>query len=196
MRRQILILTGVLTCFQVNAQFFGRKSLVVSQGAIFFNAPSLNNKNNANNKTSWISEIDKNLYLSRFASFNLGGGVGNYKNPDDRFESYQSTNFYRFKFALMVHLPSLDKCTQCTPKPNLVSPFLMVGYNFDLLSKTFKAIGDERVSSNMKVGGGAIVRVSNQVGVKYEFTLNQRINSDYRTFYQHSLGMVINLEKK
>ncbi len=190
MRKIFFIATLLVFSMETKAQFFGRKSVGISQGAVFFNASSLNNKNNANNKTSWISEFDRFGHISRFWSFNVGGGVGNYKNPDNRFETYQSTDFYRLKIGLFLHLPS-----QSDTKPRLVNPFLLVGYNFDLLNKTFKAIGDNRVNVNMKVGGGLNGRISEHVGCFYMFTLNQRLNPDYRTYYQHNIGMLVNLEK-
>lgn len=173
----------------LKAQWFGQKSLGISQGLIVFDAPVLNNRNNANDRKSWISEIEYFRTISRFWTFNTGAGVGNYKNPDNRFETYQSTNFYRFKFGLMLHLPSGGD------KFRRVNPFLTVGYNFDLLNNTFKAIGDNRVNVNMKVGGGLAVKIKGPVGAFYTFTLNQRVNPDYRTFFQHQFGVLVALEK-
>lgn len=176
----------------MNAQFFGRKSIGIQQGAIFFNESFLNNKNNANNKTSWVTEVDKNLYISRFSSFNMGFGLGNYKNPDNRFEPYQSTNFFRFKFALVLHLPNVMDYDDVT-KQKLVAPFFNIGYNFDVLNNTFKAIGSNRVNTNLKIGGGMVVKVRRHFGLMYSLSLNQRVNVDYRTFFQHNIGMVVRL---
>lgn len=175
-----------------NAQFFGKKSIGVQQGAIFFNESFLNNKNNANNKTSWVTELDKNLYLSRFSSFNLGFGLGNYKNPDNRFEPYQSSNFFRLKMALVLHLPNIKNCKDCDDL-RLVQPYFNIGYNFDLLNNTFKAIGNNRMNANLKIGGGVVVKIMKDVGLIYGLTLNQRVNVDYRTFFQHNFGLLVRL---
>lgn len=175
-----------------NAQFFGKKSIGIQQGAIFFNESFLNNKNNANTKTSWVTELDKNLYLSRFSSFNLGFGLGNYKNPDNRFEPYQSTNFFRIKMALVLHLPNIKNCKDCNDL-RLVQPYFNIGYNFDLLNNTFKAIGNNRMNANLKIGGGVVVKIMKDVGLIYGLTLNQRVNVDYRTFFQHNFGLLVRL---
>ncbi len=174
------------------AQFFGRKSIAVQQGAIFFNEPFLNNKNNANNKTSWVTEVDKNLYISRFSSFNIGFGLGNYKNPDNRFESFQSSNFYRLKFAFVLHLPNVKNCKRCKDL-RIVNPYFNIGYNFDILNNTFKAIGNNRVNTNLKIGGGVVVKIMKDMGLIYGLTLNQRLNVDYRTFFQHNVGLLVRL---
>jgi len=182
----------LLISFQAKGQFFGRKSIGIQQGAIFFNEAFLNNKNNANNKTSWVTEVDKNLYISRFSSFNMGFGLGNYKNPDNRFEPYQSNNFFRFKFALVLHLPNVMDYEDVEQK-RLLSPFFNIGYNFDILNNTFKAIGSNRVNTNLKIGGGLIIKMMRDFGLMYSLTLNQRVNVDYRTFFQHNVGMLVRL---
>ncbi|MES2617997.1 MAG: hypothetical protein V4613_08960 [Bacteroidota bacterium] len=196
MRKYLLIalITGITT--QANAQFFGNKSVGVYQGLILFNEPILNNRNNSNNKTSWITEIDKTRSIneSRYFSINYGLGIGNYKNPDNRFETYQSSTFYRAKFALMMHLPYAGgACSHCS-HINLFTPFLSVGYNLDLLNNTFKAVGNNRVNANLRIGGGGVVKLGQYFGLMYGLTLNQRINVDYRTFFQHNFGVIVNLD--
>ena len=192
MRNFVIIGLCLLFSLNAKAQFFGRKSIGIQQGAIFFNESFLNNKNNANDKTSWVTEVDKNLYISRFSSFNMGFGLGNYKNPDNRFEPFQSTNFFRLKFALVLHLPNVMDYEDVEQK-RLLSPFFNIGYNFDVLNNTFKAIGSNRVNTNLKIGGGVVVKVMKDFGLMYSLTLNQRVNVDYRTFFQHNIGMLVRL---
>ncbi len=192
MRNFVIIGLCLLFSLHTKAQFFGRKSIGIQQGAIFFNESFLNNKNNANNKTSWVTEVDKNLYISRFSSFNMGFGLGNYKNPDNRFEPFQSTNFFRLKFALVLHLPNVMDYDDVEQK-RLLSPFFNIGYNFDVLNNTFKAIGSNRVNTNLKIGGGVVVKVMKDFGLMYNLTLNQRVNVDYRTFFQQNIGMLVRL---
>jgi hypothetical protein len=75
----------------------------------------------------------------------------------------------------------------------LLSPFFNIGYNFDVLNNTFKAIGSNRVNTNLKIGGGVVVKVMKDFGLLYSLTLNQRVNVDYRTFFQHNIGMLVRL---
>ncbi len=176
----------------LQAQFFGRKSIGVHQGIMLFNESALNNKTNANRKASWVTEVDRNAYISKYASFNYGLGLGNYKNPDKRFEPYQSSNFFRVKFALQIHFPNIGDCKDCE-NVRRVNPYFIIGYNFDLLSSNFKAIGNNRVNANLKIGGGLVVKLNNNLGLQYGLTLNQRINEDYRTFFQHNVGLIVRL---
>jgi len=167
-----------LLCFSMTltkAQFFGRNNIGIHQGVILFNPSALNNPNNA--KTT----------------FNTGIGFGNYQNPDNRFESYQSTNFLRLKIAMMIHLP--QTITHYKTKPNLLNPYFKVGYNFDILNNYFLAVGNNRVNTNLRIGFGNAIRINHFVGLNYEFSYNQRVNPDYRTFFQHTFGLVFNLEE-
>ncbi|MDP2175056.1 MAG: hypothetical protein Q8K70_04010 [Bacteroidota bacterium] len=175
-------------------QFFGHKSVSIHQGIILFNNDILNNPNNANTKKSFVSEVDHNLNLSRFTTFSPGIGFGNYQNPDNRFETYQSTNFLRLKIGLTLHLP--QKINRYKLKPNLISPFFKVGYNFDVLNNTFKAIGNNKVNTNLRLSIGNVFRLSHELGLFWESSLNQRVNIDYRTFFQHNFGLCINLDER
>lgn len=198
MRTYFIIAICALIITPAKAQFFGKKSVGLHQGVILFNEPLLNNRNNANNKASWVTEFDKTRSInhSRFFSINYGLGIGNYKNPDNRFESYQSSTFYRAKFSLVAHLPYMGgACSHCS-HINRFTPFLNIGYNVDLLNNTFKAIGNNRVNANLRLGGGGVVKLTEYVGFMYGLTLNQRINVDYRTFFQHNFGIIVNLDLK
>jgi hypothetical protein len=185
-----------LLCFSLTlakAQFFGRNNIGIHQGVILFNPSALNNSNNANNKNSWVNEFDKNFTLGTKTTFNSGIGFGNYQNPDNRFESYQSTNFLRIKIAMMIHLP--QTINHYKTKPNLLNPYFKVGYNFDILNNYFLAVGNNRVNTNLRLGFGNAIRINHFVGLNYEFSYNQRVNPDYRTFFQHTFGLVFNLEE-
>jgi hypothetical protein len=175
------------------AQLFSKKDIAIHQGIMTFHNPVLNNKNNANTKASWVTELDKNLGLSRFSSLNAGLGLGNYKNLDNRFSPYESSNFFRLKLGLLLHLP--QSYSPHDLSPNFFNPFIKVAYNFDFADQHFRNLGGNKISSSLRLGVGCVVRLNHYVGLMYEFSHNQRIAMDYRTFFQHTFGMIINMEE-
>jgi hypothetical protein len=193
LKKTIIICIFGFLAHHVEAQLFGRRDIGVHQGIMSFHNPSLNNKNNNNNKTSWVTEVDKNLYLSRFASFNAGLGIGNYKNLDDKFAKYESYSFYRIKAGLVLHLPQSYSPRDLTP--NAFNPFLKAAYNFDISDQHFENRGGNRLIGSFRLGCGFVIRASHHLGIMYEFSHNQRLASDYRTFFQHNFGILINLEE-
>lgn len=196
MKKHLIIALLILTGTNARAQFFSKKSVVLNQGLILFNEPILNNRNNANNRASWMTEIEKIRHAgqSEWFSWQYGFGIGNYKNPDNRFEAYQSTTFYRAKVGLLLHLPFTKACDHCI-HINRVNPYLNIGYNFDLLNNAFKSTGDNRANANLRLGGGVAVRLGKSFGVHYGLSFNQRVNPDYRTFFQHNIGLIVTLEE-
>jgi len=176
------------------AQFFGYRSIGMQHGIILYSEPILKNTSNANNKISYVNELDKNFKMGKWVSFNGGIGFGNYQNPSNKFEKYQSSNFFRLKPALMFHLP--QNISIYKVNPNLINPFFKIGYNFDIMDNTFRAIGYKRLNTSLKLGIGTVIRVNHYVGIYFESSLNQKVNIDYRTFFQHSLGVCINLDQK
>jgi hypothetical protein len=94
---------------------------------------------------------------------------------------------------MMIHLP--QTITHYKTKPNLLNPYFKVGYNFDILNNYFLAVGNNRVNTNLRIGFGNTIRINHFVGLNYEFSYNQRVNPDYRTFFQQTLGLVFNLEE-
>ncbi len=190
--KKVLIVILILANSNLKAQYFGSNHIGFHQGIIIFNQAILDNRNNANNKISFISELDKNWKLGKKTSFHSGLGFGNYQNPDNRFEAYQSTNFFRLKMGLMFHLPQI--LTPRKQAPNLLNPFFKVAYNFDILDRNFRAIGKQKINSNLRLSIGNTVRINHFLGIYTEASLNQRVNIDYRTFFQYNIGLIINLD--
>ncbi|NQW42995.1 MAG: hypothetical protein HQ463_06150 [Bacteroidetes bacterium] len=186
----------------LKAQFFSRKSISISQSFIQFNEPFLANKTNANNMTSWVSEIEKiksifkpsrNSNLPNFFSYSYGIGIGAYNNLDTRFEAYEKSNFIRLRGNLIFHLPVVN--SQKKISINQVTPYFKIGYLIDYLDKNFKFKSNSHFCTSMHFGGGLVFRITEYIGLNYNFSINQRLNNDYRTFAQHKIGLVIGLHQ-
>jgi hypothetical protein len=173
------------------AQLYSKKDIAIHQGFMTFHNASLNNKSNNNNKISWVSELDKNLYLTRFSSLNAGLGFGNYRNLDTMVAPFASSNFFRLKAGLVLHLPQFY--TPHDLSPNAFNPFIKAAYNFDIFSDSYEKETKQKLSSSLRLGAGFVVSLSHHIGVMYEFSHNQRVARDYRTYYQHTFGIIINL---
>jgi hypothetical protein len=176
-----------------NAQLYSKRDIAIHQGLMTFHNPVLNNKNNANRKSSWVSELDKNFFLSRFTSLNAGIGMGNYRNLDTSFAAFESSNFFRIKTGLILHLPQFYAHGHLSPR--LFNPFIKAAYNFDIAGKKFEDLGGNRLNSSLRLGAGFVVSMTHHIGLIYEFSHNQRVSPDYRTFFQHTFGIIINMEE-
>jgi hypothetical protein len=187
-----IFLLAILSIPGAEAQLFSRKDLGIHQGIINFHSPILNNKNNNNKLSSWVTEVDKNFFLTRFASFNAGLGLGNYKNMDTRFLPFRNSNFFRMNTGLILHLPQFYSALDLSP--NLINPYFKAAYNFDLLEKQPDIENFNRLSSSLRLGLGCIVKLNHYLGISYEASHNQRVAPDYRSFFQHTFGVIINLE--
>jgi len=176
---------------QANAQLFSKKDMAMHQGFMTFHNASLNNKSNTNKKTSWVTEVDKNLYLSRFSSVNSGIGLGNYKSLDSSFAPFESSNFMRLKVGLVLHLPQRYSVHNLSPRN--FNPLVKIAYNFDFFDRHYESMGGNRVSSSLRLGLGFVAKINHYTGFIYEFSHNQRVAPDYRSYYQHTFGIIINL---
>jgi hypothetical protein len=191
LKKQLLTYLVFAFLLPVKAQLYSKKDIAIHQGFMTFHNKSLNNKNNNNNKISWVTELDKNLFLTRFSSLNAGLGCGNYRNLDTATAPFTSSNFFRFKAGLVLHLP--QSYTPHDLSPNAFNPFVKAAYNFDIMSNSYEKESGNRLSSSLRLGAGFIVSLSHHIGVMYEFSHNQRVARDYRTYYQHTFGVIINL---
>ena len=176
----------------MQAQLFSRHNLAVSQGMMTFHNPSLNNQSNTNKKVSWVTELDKHLYITRFASLNTGIGLGNYKSLDTLFKPYQSSNFFRIKAGLVLHPSQHFSYRNLSPKR--FNPFIKVAYNVDVLDKNYESTQGHRIAGNLRLGVGFVIKLNHYAGLTYEFSHNQRVSPDYRSFFQHNFGLILNLD--
>lgn len=192
---RLLFTLLLLNYLPLNAQFFGGKSIAISHSLIQFNEPFLANKTNANNTTSWVSEIEKTKSISNFFSYSYGLGMGVYNNLDTRFEIYEKSNFVRLRGNLICHLPLLNiGCDHCNGI-RLLNPYFKIGYLTDKLNQNYKSKSNSYFCSALNFGGGVVLRLSEFIGFNYDFSVNQRLNNDYRTFAQHKVCIVIKLSK-
>lgn len=172
---------------------FGRKDLSLNRGIMRFDPPSLNNSVNSNGRRSRLFELDKNFYLKRRISFNTGIGLGNLENLDDRFQAFQSSQFFRLKLGFVLH-----QAQHYTPRnwsPKRFNPFIKVAYNLDLFDHNYSTINGSALGSSLRLGLGCVIKINHYIGFSYEFSHNQRVTKDYRTFYQNTLGLVINMDQ-
>lgn len=184
----ILLVTSSIA----QAQLFGKNDLALQQGIMQYHPKSLNNQSNSNSKISWVTELDKHQNISRISNFNWGIGVGDLRNLDSNFRTFANSSFFRFKAGLVFSLPQ-----QYTPRnwsPRKFNPYFKVAYNIDLHDKPFKEINQTRVSSSVRLGFGAVYKLMHNFGLIYEFSHNQRLGADFRTFYQHNFGIIINFD--
>lgn len=191
---KIFIAISILTIsFNVNAQLFGRKDLSIHRGIMRFDPPSLNNSVNSNGRRTRLFEVDKNFYLKRRISFNTGIGLGNLENLDNRFEAYQSSQFFRLKLGFILHQAQHHTPRNWSPKK--FNPFIKVAYNLDLFDHSYSSVNGSTLGSSLRLGLGCVIKINHYLGLSYEFSHNQRVTKDYRTFYQNTLGLVINMDQ-
>ena len=176
----ILLVTSSIA----QAQLFGKNDLALQQGIMQYHPKSLNNQSNSNSKISWVTELDKHQNISRISNFNWGIGVGDLRNLDSNFRTFANSSFFRFKAGLVFSLPQQYTPRNWSPRR----------YNLDLHDKTFKEINQTRVSSSVRLGFGAVYKLNHNFGLIYEFSHNQRLGADFRTFYQHNFGIIINFD--
>ncbi len=193
MRLLFFISFVILNIGQVNAQLFGRNDLGLNVGIMTFHQASLNNSVNTNTRISRVTELDKRFVLGRKTSFETGLGYGTLENLDNRFSSNEHSKFLRIKLGLLLHLPQQYTPTNWSPRK--FNPYFKVAYNFDFFDHTYTSVNGNSLGSSLKYGVGAVYRVSHYLGVFYEFSHNQRVTKDYRTFFQHNLGIIINMDQ-
>ncbi|MCC6817323.1 MAG: hypothetical protein IT245_00305 [Bacteroidia bacterium] len=193
MIRFILITLLILQLTPAHGQLFGKNDIGLKFGIMTFHQKSLNNSANTNTRVSKLTEIDKRQILGRKTSFEYGIGYGSLQNLDNRFTTNQFSNFFRVKLGLIAHYPQQYTPTNWSPRP--FNPYLKVAYNLDFFDKTYSEVNGKSLGSSLRLGIGFVVRLTHQFGLQYEFSHNQRVTKDYRTFYQHSIGLMINLDQ-
>lgn len=191
--KQLLTIISLFVYLQSNAQLFGTKDLSIQLGYLNFHAKSLNNSANSNYKISRVTELDKNIKIRRMASLNTGFGIGILQNLDNRFTENQSSKFYRIKVGLVFH--SGQHITPNNWSPKRVNPYVKIAYNIDLFDKTYSTVNGSALGSSLRLGFGAVIKLSHRFGLVYEFSHNQRITQDYRTYYQQNIGLVLNMDQ-
>ena len=65
----------------------------------------------------------------------------------------------------------------------------------DKANKNFKFKSNSHFCTSLHFGGGLVFRITEYIGLNYNFSINQRLNNDYRTFAQHKIGLVIGLHQ-
>ncbi|MBC7425333.1 MAG: hypothetical protein H7321_02255 [Bacteroidia bacterium] len=185
----LLIFTSLVTFAQdkKNIEYdklhkpYSYKSISFGTGIMSFNPHFLDNRNNSNNLRSMISELSF-IKMNRKFSCSIGAGIGSIRNMGTEFGPFESSDLYRLKFSL---------------NPKLVKLFFYetyiygtVGYNFDYLSNNYKA-GYKALNSNVNAGLGISCRALSHLNLFYQFTVNQKLGQDYRTFSQNTFGISI-----
>lgn len=192
MRPLLLIIALLAINPDLKAQIFGKKDFSIQQSWSSFHPAILNNQSNSNQKLSRAIEIDRNFNFARFSSLNYGVGLGDLRNPDTLFLPYEHSRFMRIQFGLVLHLP--QRHTARNWSPNRINPYLKAGYMLDIADYRYGEVTGSRLSSAFKLGAGMVVRLSHTVGILYEFSHNQRVTADYRSFFQHKFGLIINMD--
>lgn len=177
----------------LKAQLFGKQDLSIQTGVINFHAKSLNNSINSNHRLSRVTEIDKHIHLGRFISLNTGIGGGNIQNLDNRFTPHQSSAFFRLKMGLVLHLPQTYSSHNWSPKK--FNPYFKVAYNIDRLDKTFKATEGKYTVSSVRFGIGMAFKINHYIGLLLESSHNQCFSSDFRTYFQNNIGIIVNMDQ-
>lgn len=194
MRQVIFIALIVFTGIDLKAQLFGKNDLSVQYGTMNFHAKSLNNSANSNRRLSHVTELDKHLHLGKFASINTGLGIGTLQNLDNRFKQHESSQFMRLKLGLVLHLPQAYSPHNWSPK--LINPYFKVAYNIDIFNHLYKATEGRSMGNSVRFGLGFIYKINHTTGIVFETSHNQCLSSDFRTYYQHNIGLVINMDQK
>lgn len=194
MKKILFIAFLLLTGNHLKAQLFGKNDVSIQYGTLNFHAKSLNNSLNSNNRLSHVTEIDKHIHLARFASICTGLGIGTLQNLDNRFRKHESSQFMRVKLGLVLHLPQAYNPHNWSPK--LINPYFKVAYNVDVFNHLYKATEGKSMGSSVRLGLGCIYKINHNIGIVLETSHNQCLSSDFRTYYQHNLGLVINMDQK
>ncbi len=192
MSRLLIFISVLFIQQEVKAQLFGKKDFSIQQGIMSFHPAVLNNESNLNNQLSWVSEIDRHFNLNRISSINYGLGLGDFRNPDTMFRPYEHGKFMRLKIGLVIHLPQYHTARNWSPKR--INPYFKAAYNLDIADYNYGQKNGSRLIPSLRLGAGMIYRLNHYLGIVYEFSHNQRVNPDYRSFFQQNLGIILNFD--
>ncbi|MCK9481163.1 MAG: hypothetical protein M0R38_05305 [Bacteroidia bacterium] len=191
--RSIIILTFVFNwlCGTTQAQIVNKQYLAVQGGAIDFSSKWLNNPTPHNKRMSAFSQIEYGYPISKYLTPYTQIALGHIKNMGPDFQAEFGSDFERIGFGMILN-PNNGKFF-LSEKPKMVEPYGLIGYNIDIINQNHRA-GFNSMISSVCFGVGCWIPIADKLNIGYRYTWNQKLGQDYRTFNQHTLGFLIQLE--
>lgn len=171
--------------WNLNAQFYNEKNLMISQTFQFYNEKSLNNKYNFSNKTAHCFQLEMVSKIKPVLSLNKGLGIGVNNNISETKTLENGYSYFRAIGGLKLHLPHNETET----KKNALNPFLFLNYHLDF----FHIQKNKFTVSNLNYGLGSLFSIKNNLGIVLKASHHQELGLEFRTFYSFNLGVIAGL---
>lgn len=186
------LICGVILTFpigEVNAQIRDYFSLEVSTGILDFGSKSLKNNNNNNeNRFSSVNTLQLNIHASKFIDIHSSWGLGYRNSLGNFYPQYESSYFRRNTLGLALKPLKLWKGYK---KDQLLNMDFSITYLFDKIEIN-RELGRNDLLASIQFMPGFYYAASPKLRIFYKPSLNQELGQDYRTFYQHSIGLRAN----
>jgi hypothetical protein len=174
---------------EVGAQIRDYFSLEVSTGILDFGSKSLkNNNNNSEKRFSSVNTLQLNIHAGKYIDIHTSWGLGYRNSLGNYYAQYESSYFRRNTFGLALKPLRLWKGYK---KNQLLDMDFSFSYLFDKVEINRELTRRELLAS-IQYMPGFYYATSPKLRVFYKPSLNQELGQDYRTFYQHSIGLRAN----
>lgn len=188
-----LILTLILFAYiPTQGQVIAKRGLSIQGAVLDFSSKWLNNPGPNNKRLSFMSMIEFSAPLSPYFSPYVGLGLGHLKNLAPEYLKEIGSDFTRLSFGIILN-PNNGHFF-LNDRHKTIEPYALIGYQFDWIEQN-KETGYRNSVGSMGFGAGFWISVASQLNIGYRYTLNQKLGQDYRSFNQHTFGLLIGLEK-
>jgi len=189
----LILLFVLLISIPTQGQIIASKSISIQAAVLDFSSKWLNNPGENNKRLSSMSQIEFSAPLSRYFSPYIGLGLGHMKNLAPEYLKETGSDFTRLSFGIILN-PN-NGFFFLSDKPKTIEPYALIGYQFDWIEQN-KEVGYKSSVGSMGFGAGCWISIAPQLNIGYRYTLNQKLGQDYRSFNQHTFGVLIGLEKQ
>lgn len=188
-KKLLFVLFCLLLSGMSNGQIIRNRYIAIQGGAIDFSTRWLKNPQPQNHRISAFSCIEYGYPISDFFTVYSNISLGHLKNMGADFQSEIGSDFFRIGLGLLLN-PNNGKFF-LNNRSKMIEPYGIIGYNFDIINQN--PAGFNRTIGSVCFGAGFWTPIADKLCVGYRYSINQRLAQDYRTFNQHTIGMLISL---
>lgn len=166
----------------------GQYHVQLMGGVMQFNSSLLYNPNNQNSRASYVSSFYINQN-NKIVNPILGIGIGHIKNMGSEFPLEASSDVFRLSLGVITFGGA--KWSQKF-REKKVRPHVKLAYTLEHIAQNSLGGFGPNVGT-WQLGGGLWFGLAKGVLVGYNYTLNQRLAQDYRTYHLHEFGFCFDL---
>lgn len=166
----------------------GQYHVQLMGGVMQFNSSLLYNPNNQNSRASYVSSFYINQN-NKIVNPILGIGIGHIKNMGSEFPLEASSDVFRLSLGVITFGGA--KWSQKFKEKN-IRPHVKLAYTLEHITQN-RLGGFVPNVGTWQLGGGLWFGLAKGVLVGYNYTLNQRLAQDYRTYHLHEFGFCFDL---